>query len=557
MVAGLQVARTRFVPPLRIDAPAMTSTPQPDPSATPDVDVEQQLAAELSAADADALMEASVQPEPKPAPASGEAAGAAEGADPASLPVAPNDAPEFHYELRRGRIAALRGEDVFVDLVGDFDGKKLQGVAPLSQFDRPPRLKSVMDFIVDHVDESQGLVFLSREGAISRSTWDQLAVGAITDARVTGANKGGLELELVGSIKAFMPASQIDIHHVDDLEALVGQKIQAAVQEIDRKHKKVLLSRRKYLEHKRERDKKKVLAEIEIGQEREGVVSNVTDFGAFIDLGGVDGLVHVTDMAHGHIDHPKDMVKPGDKVNVKVLKIDSGKGRISLGMKQILPDPWEHVPEKYRAGEEVSVRVTKTTSFGAFVEIEPGIEGLLPMSEMSWKRIHRAEDVVKTGDMIKVKVLDIQPGKHRFTVSIKASTGDPWAEAGGKFAVDTEVEGKVTSVTDFGAFVELEPGVEGLVHISELADRRVGQVSDIVNVGDVKTFRVKGMDATNHKISLSLRSKSSSDERGGRGEAPPAVKSKPRIPKGDLKSGLGKSGALGTGLGGLRLEDFK
>ncbi len=528
------------------DAPAPTS---PDTPASDDV--QQQLEAELAAADADALMEASVQPGAH-ADSSGEDAG---GADtPADSAGADGETPEFHHELRRGRIAAIRGEDVFVDLVGDFDGKKLQGVVPVAQFDRPPRLKSVMDFVVDQVDESKGLVFLSREGAISRSTWDQLVTGAIIEARVTGHNKGGLELEMVGGIKAFMPASQIDIHHVDNLEDFVGQKLDAAVQEIDRKHKKVLLSRRKYLEVKRAREKRKLMAEIEVGQEREGTVSNLTAFGAFVDLGGVDGLVHVTDLTHGHVDKPADVVKVGEKVRVKVLKIEPDKERISLGMKQTTPDPWEQAETKFRPGEEVTVRVTKTTNFGAFVELEPGVEGLLPMSEMSWKRIHRAEDVVKVGDTIKVSVLKVEPDKHRLSVSLKAGSEDPWSGAGGKYAVDAMVEGKVTSTTDFGAFVELEPGVEGMVHISELADRRVGSVEEIVKVGDTKTFRVKGIEPGKHKISLSLKQKS---ESRGRDESPQQVaKAKPKLPKDKLKSGLGKSGALGTGLGGLKLEDF-
>ncbi|MEM1097219.1 MAG: S1 RNA-binding domain-containing protein [Planctomycetota bacterium] len=513
---------------------------------TGSVDVDQQVAAELAAVDADALMEASVAPEAAAAEASEIQTNADEPAEPR------------HHELRRGRIAAIRGEDVFVDLVGDFDGKKLQGVVPVAQFERAPRLKAIMDFIVDTVDEAKGLVFLSREGAISRSTWDQLTTGSVIEARVTGHNKGGLELEIVGGIKAFMPASQVDLHSVGELEPFVGQKLDAAVQEIDRKHKKVLLSRRKYLEIKRGREKRKTLAELEVGQEREGTVTNVMAFGAFVDIGGVDGLVHVTDLAHSHVDKPSDVVKVGDKVRVRVMKIEPDKERISLGMKQATPDPWEQVPGKYQAGEEVSVRVTKTANFGAFVELEPGVEALLPMSEMSWNRIHRAEDVVKPGDVIKVQVLKIEPDKHRMSVSLKAAAGDPWADASGQFVVDQKVEGKVTSTTDFGAFVEIAPGVEGMVHISELADRRIGQVTDIVKVGDTKTFRIKGIDSDKRKISLSLKEPGQGGSGGGRrGEEAYVPKpAKPKIPKDKLKSGLGKSGALGTGLGGLKLEDF-
>ncbi|MEM7578005.1 MAG: S1 RNA-binding domain-containing protein [Planctomycetota bacterium] len=527
------------------DTPPQTETAaQSDAMPINAADVDQQIAAELAAVDADALMEASVAPQTAE-PSATEDALANEPAEPR------------HHELRRGRVAAIRGEDVFVDLVGDFDGKKLQGVVPVAQFERPPRLKAIMDFVVDTVDEAKGLVFLSREGAISRSTWDQLTTGSVIEARVTGHNKGGLELEIVGGIKAFMPASQVDLHSVGELEPFVGQKLDAAVQEIDRKHKKVLLSRRKYLEIKRGREKRKTLAELEVGQDREGVITNVMAFGAFVDIGGIDGLVHVTDLAHGHVDKPSDIVSVGDKVRVRVMKIEPDKERISLGMKQVMPDPWEQVPAKYQTGEEVSVRVTKTANFGAFVELEPGVEALLPMSEMSWNRIHRAEDVVKAGDVIKVQVLKIEPGKHRMSVSLKAAAGDPWSDASGQFTADQKVEGKVTSTTDFGAFVEIAPGVEGMVHISELSDRRVGQVTDIVKVGDTKTFRIKSIDPDNRKISLSLKEPGQGGGRGPREDQYVPQPAKPKIPKDQLKSGLGKSGALGTGLGGLKLEDFK
>ncbi len=536
----------------------MSTTPI-DPSLRSDSDLDQQVQAELAATDADALMEQSVaHTEPMPL-AEGES-------------VVPT---EFHHEFRRGRVSAIRGEDVFIDITGDFEGRKLQGVVPLIQFERAPRMGSIMDFVVDRIDETQGLVFLSREGAISRSTWDSLVVGSVVEARVTGHNKGGLELELVGSIKAFMPASQVDLHPVGELEPFHGQKLEAMVQEIDRKGKKVLLSRRRFLEGQKERNKKKVLAELAVGQERDGVVSNLTEFGCFVDLGGVDGLVHVSDMAHARVDKPGDVVKKGDKVKVKVLKIDGEKGRISLGMKQVLPDPWIDIPGKYQQGEDLSVRVLRTANFGAFVEVEPGVEALLPVSELSWKRIHRTEEVVKEGDVVKVRVLELIPEKHRFTVSLKAVTGDPWVGADSKYAPDAQVEGRVTGITDFGAFVELELGVEGMVHISELADRRVGSVDEVVKVGEVKTFRVKSIDLENHKLSLSLRAKpaagANDGERGGRGgsdrgnfgggrgreEAVVRGPAKAKLPKSNLKSGLGNAGAMGTGLGGLRIEDFK
>ena len=314
-----------------------------------------------------------------------------------------SDPSEFHSTVRRGRIAAIRGDDVFIDLAGD--ELKLQGVVPASQFDRAPRIGTVMDFVVDHIDEGQGLVFLSREGAISQANWLQLKPGMSIEARCTATNKGGLELELVGSIKGFMPASQIDVAHIEEFEPFVGQKLTGVVQEIDHKAKRVVLSRRQQIEKERKASKEQILNEIEEGQLRTGKVRSIVDFGAFVDLGGVDGLVHVTDMSYTHISKPADFVKIGDEVEVVVLKIDKEKERIGLGMKQVKPDPWSLVEGKYKVGDQVEGTVLRTANFGAFIELEPGIEGLLPMSEMSWGRVRKADDVVKVGDKVRLAIL--------------------------------------------------------------------------------------------------------------------------------------------------------
>jgi len=511
-------------------------------------------------AEADALMAQAMQPQ-TPAPDQAGQGAEAAAAQPADEP---NEPKEIHHEIRRGRISAIRGEDVFVEITGE---PKLQGVVPLPQFERTPRIGSIMDFVVDHVEEDQGLIYLSREGAISRATWDQLVKGTVVEARVTGTNKGGLELEMVGNIRAFMPASQIDLHHVGELEPFIGQKLEAVVQEIDRKGRKVLLSRRAHVEQMRKRNREKLLKELEVGQIREGTVSNVVDFGAFVDLGGIDGLVHVTDMAYEHVNKPSDVAKPGDKVKVKVLKLDLEKERIGLGMKQVEPDPWEQVEGAIKTGDTIEGKVVRTANFGAFVEVRPGVEALLPISEMSWKRVHKAEEVVSVGQTYRMAVLNIDPAKQRMTLSLKAAGEDPWIGAERKYAKDTQHEGKVVSVTDFGAFVELETGVEGLAHISELSEQRIGKVEDVLKVGDVKTFRIKDVDEENRKLSLSLKSPSASSggrsSGGGKGEGDQAPsklslpKSAKKAPPKNLKSGLGSSGALGTGLGGLSLDDFK
>lgn len=471
--------------------------------------------------------------------------------EPTSAP-APNAAGEpEHYEMRRGRITAVRGDDVFVDLTGET--RKLQGVVPLPQFDRPPRIGSIMDFVVEREDESQGLIFLSREGAVSRSTWDHLQKGSVVEARVVSTNKGGLELEIIGGIKAFMPASQIDVHPVGDLEPFIGQKLDGCVQEIDHRHKKVVLSRRAHIEAMRKRNRVKLLAEIKVGDIREGTVSNLTDFGAFIDIGGMDGLVHISDIAYERINKPSDVLKKGQSVRVKVLKIEPGKDRMSLGIKQADPDPWEGVDQEFTVGNQVSGKVTRTAPFGAFIEVRPGVEGLLPIAEISWKRIHKVEDVLQVGQIVNVQILEVQFKRKRMTLSLKQAAGDPWADAEATYVKGSRHEGKVVNLTDFGAFVELKQGVEGLVHISELSDKRVGKVSDVLNVGDVKTFRVKDIDPGKRKLSLSLKEQKEEPVL----EPETSRKPKPKVDKSKLTGGMDLSRYGGTGLGGLSLDDLK
>ena len=523
--------------------------------------VEAQLEAELQGQDFDTMLEESLHEKEPDEPA-------ADDATPPQLEghrAAQAEAPEpKHHEFRRGRIAAIRGDDVFVDLVGETG--KLQGVVPGSQFERSPRIGSIMDFVVDHVDEAQGLMFLSREGAISRATWDHMTKGAAVEARCVATNKGGLELEIIGGIRAFMPASQVDLHHVGELEPFIGQKLEALVQDVDRKSKKVVLSRRAFLEQRKEAAKAKLFSELAVGQTVQGTVVNVVDYGAFVDVGGVDGLLHVSDMSHARVDKPGDVVSKGQKLDLKVLKMDPDKGRISLGLKQVQPDPWDRIGATVEVGQQVTGKVIRTAQFGAFVELEPGVDGLLPMSELSWKRVHKAEEVVKVGEQVRAAVLNIDPAKKRLTLSLKQTTGDPWVGAEHKYGDGQKHEGRVIGTTDFGAFVELEPGLEGLVHISELADRRVDAVTDIVNVGDVKPFRVLEVDEENRKIRLSLKpapqGQREADEaaiadaqlaaqkagKGGKG----AGKAQ-RKKRGNLRGGADLGG---IGLGNLSLDDL-
>ncbi len=477
---------------------------------------------------------------------------------------------EIPHEVKRGRIAAIRGDDVFVEMAGI---GKTQGIVSLRQFERPPRIGSIMDFVVAGFNPAEGIYQLSREGVVGKQTWDQITKGSAVEARVIGTNKGGLELEMVGDVKAFMPISQIDFARIEDLTVFVGQKLQGIVQEIDRKGKRVVLSRRQLLERQREQMKGKTLATLEVDQIREGTVTSVMAYGAFVDVGGLDGLVHVSDMSYSRVENPADLVKVGDKVQVKILKIDAEHGKVSLGIKQIEPDPWSLIAQSLRAGDSVQGRVTRTAPFGCFVEVDKGVEGLCPISELSWKRVGRVEDVVQHDQVHMFKILELDPVKRRIALSLKQAAGDPWIGASVTFAPRTVVEGVVLTCTDFGAFVELKAGIEGLVHISELDYKRVNKVTDIIKPGEVKQFKILTVDEENRRISLSLkqvnanpmaavaaeeaearaaaRAADNAAREAADAAAAAAAAKRPKPVKSGV-GGLGKSGALGMGLRDLK-----
>ena len=436
----------------------------------------------------------------------------------------------------RGRIAAVHGDDVFVDVHGV--DEKNQGVVPLTQFERPPRVGSVMDFVVQRLDPSQGLIVLSREGAAGLATWDQLVRGNVLEARVVATNRGGLELEIAGGIKAFMPASGVDLHFVEDLEQFVGQKIRAQVQEINRQSKKIVLNRRSLLETERKTKEGQLWKEIQVGQSRQGVVTSMTHFGAFVDLGGVDGLIHVSDLSHSRVEDPSKVVRVGQSVTVQVLKIDTEKKRIGLGMKQVEPDPWQGISDRIRTGECLSVRVVRTADFGVFVEVEPGVEGLVPVSELGWKFVDNPSQVVSEGDVIQVMVLRIESEKRRMALSLKQAKGDPWVDIEKRYEKETLVEGTVSNIADFGAFVELEHGVEGLVHISELSHRRVNHTEDVLQVGQKHQFRILEVDIEQRRMRLSLKAVDTSTQTSGDKPNRSSKAKTHKKPTGPLKGGL-------------------
>ena len=401
---------------------------------------------------------------------------------------------------RRGKVIAVNKDDVFVDF-----GSKSQGVVPFAQFEIEPKIGDEMDFHVERYDPAEGLLILNLKGAKATNVnWDTLEVGQIVDGTVTGSNKGGLELE-VKNMRAFMPAGQIEMFHVPDLAQFIGQRMTAEVTQFDRDSRNLILSRRNILEREKEEARQKLMATLAEGQTHRGTVRNVMDFGAFVDLGGVDGLLHVSEMAYRRVKNPSEIVKVGDLVDVKIVKIDKETGKLSLSLKQAMPDPWLDAGTKYPVGSTLTGRITRVESFGAFVEVEEGVEGLLPVSEMSYQRIRHPSDMVKEGDTAKLVVLSVDPMARRMSFSMKQAGPDPWAQVQERYATDMIVAGKVTRVADFGAFVELEAGLEGLIHVSELSTQRVRAASEVVKVGQEVQAAVLDVDKANRRMSLSLK----------------------------------------------------
>jgi small subunit ribosomal protein S1 len=400
-----------------------------------------------------------------------------------------------------GTIIAATGDDVFLEF-----GVRCQGVVPRAQFGKKEHLDAGrrVDVVVERFDADSSLLIVNRKGQIQRATWATLTVGMIVEGRITGLNKGGLEMDLKG-IRAFMPASQVDVAPMKDISLLLNQMVRAEVLEVDRRHHNVLVSRRKLMVRELSEKREQLQQEIEVGQVRHGVVESITDFGAFVDLGGLTGLVHVSDISWTAVEKVSDQLQVGQELDVQVLKIDNKRHRISLGLKQTQPDPWSAVGQRYSAGEALKVRIVRLVDFGAFAEIEPGVEALIPISEMSWGRIRGPGEIISVGDLVDAVVLRVEPERRRIALSMRQATSDPWGGVLESFTANSLVHGKVTRLTDFGAFVELAPGVEGLIHISELADRRIRTCSEVVQVGEEVETRVLGVDPEQRRISLSIR----------------------------------------------------
>ena len=410
-------------------------------------------------------------------------------------------------EVVRGRVVHVGTSEVLVDV-----GYKSEGAIPIEEFHRHGALPKVGDDIevyLEAKEDSEGLIVLSKDKADKIKVWDSVTQAfekaTPVEGRVVEVVKGGLSVDV--GVKAFLPGSQVDLRPVKNLASMVGQTIRAKVIKLNRRRGNVVLSRRSVLEEEREEKKKHTLEVLAEGMVLTGTVKNITDYGAFIDLGGIDGLLHVTDMSWGRVGHPSEIFQVGDQVEVVVLHFDRETGRVSLGYKQKSSDPWERVEQTYAPGTRTRGRVVSLTNYGAFVELEPGVEGLVHVSEMSWtRRVRHPSKLVNVGDEVGVIVLDVNRAGKRISLGMKQVEPDPWETIEERYRPGTRVAGKVRNLTDFGAFVELEPGVDGLLHISDMSwTRSVGHPSEILKKGQELETQILNVDKENKRISLGLK----------------------------------------------------
>jgi small subunit ribosomal protein S1 len=410
-------------------------------------------------------------------------------------------------EVVRGRVVEVRDSEVLVDI-----GYKSEGTIPIEEFRHAgslPKVGEEIEVYLESKEDNEGLIVLSKDKADKIKVWDAISKahdsGIPVEGRVVEVVKGGLAVDV--GVRAFLPGSQVDLRPVKNLASLMGQSIRAKVIKLNRRRGNVVLSRRAVLEEEREEKKKHTLSVLAEGMVLTGTVKNLTDYGAFIDLGGIDGLLHVTDMSWGRIGHPSEIFQIGDQVEVVVLHFDKETGRVSLGYKQKSSDPWANVDERYPVGSKVQGRVVSLTNYGAFVELEPGVEGLVHVSEMSWtRRVRHPSKLVNVGDTVEVLVLEVNKATKRISLGMKQVETDPWTTIQERYQPGMRVQGKVRNLTDFGAFVELEPGVDGLLHISDMSwTRNIGHPSEIIKKGQTVETQILNVDRDNKRISLGLK----------------------------------------------------
>ena len=420
-----------------------------------------------------------------------------------------NEKPMKEGEVVRGIVLSIDGESVHVDV-----GFKSEGLIPLWELmDDNGRVLvkpgDTVDVLIEEVEDADGRIALSKEKADRLKIWDEISRAYEADEPVEGVIvsrvKGGLSVDI--GVKAFLPGSQVDLRPVRNLESLIGERVGFKIIKFNKRRGNIVLSRRALLEKERERQRRETLQTLEVGQIVDGVIKNLTDYGAFIDLGGIDGLLHVTDMSWGRVNHPGEIFQVGDQIKVKVLKFDPETERVSLGLKQIQPDPWVDAAHKYPIGKRVQGKVVSLADYGAFLELEPGIEGLVHVSEMSWtKRVKHPSKVVNPGDMVDSVVLDIDEVSRKISLGMKQIEPNPWSLIEEKYPVNTRVRGTVRNITNFGLFIGLEEGIDGLVHVSDVSwTEQIKHPGEKFKKGDEVDAIVLKIDKENEKFSLGIK----------------------------------------------------
>ncbi|HID98010.1 MAG TPA: 30S ribosomal protein S1 [Thermodesulfobacteriaceae bacterium] len=417
-------------------------------------------------------------------------------------------------QILEGNVVGVDKDFVIVDV-----GYKSEGLIPVQEFmDENGEItvsqNDTVEVLLERWNPDEGMLSLSRAKALRRQVWEDIIEAFeaenTVDCTVISKVKGGLSVRIgdaKGGVYAFLPFSQIDLRPVRDTENMVGEVLECAILKCNRRRENVVVSRRVLLERDRAEKRSETLASLEVGQVREGVVKNITDYGVFVDLGGIDGLLHITDMSWGRIEHPSKLFKVGDNVKAKVLTYDKETEKVSLGIKQLAEDPWLRVEEKYPMGEKVSGRVVSLTDYGAFIELEEGVEGLVHVSEMSWiKRIRHPSQVLNVGDTVEAVVLSVDPEAKRISLGLKQVEPNPWDLIQDRYPIGTVIEGTVKNVTDFGLFIGIEEGIDGLVHISDLSwSKRIKHPGEVYKKGETIQAVVLNIDKDKERFSLGVK----------------------------------------------------
>ena len=413
-------------------------------------------------------------------------------------------------QILRGTVIDITPDHVTVDV-----GYKSEGQIPMQEFLKRDRKVDVkigdrIDVLLEKKESEEGLLTLSKEKADKIKVWREISrscrEGEVIEGEIVGRVKGGLSVD-IGRLLAFLPGSQIDLKPVRNLDALIGQRLKFKVIKFNRKRNNIVLSRRVLLDEERKQSREETLKNLKEGDVVEGTVKNLTEYGAFIDLGGMDGLLHITDISWGRIGHPSEKLSVGDRIKVKVLHFDREKEKVSLGLKQALPDPWESVPQKYPVGSRLKGKVVNLTDYGVFVELEEGVEGLVHISELTWsKKMKHPSKVVHIGDTVEVMVLDCDPTKRRISLGMKQVEPNPWTLIEEKYPVGTKVVGRVKTVTDFGIFIGFDEGVDGLVHVSEMSwTKKIKHPGELYKKGQEVEAVVLNIDRKNERFSLGIK----------------------------------------------------